>query len=140
MVLLITHLPSLLPAITGPAAPYLLLILGCLSLAIVDLLIALIEGVTLTLLRWNPFRACLTVSLIMNILTGIINGILLILLQRTPLVWLPVSFVLSLWIDGSILSYFKRDNSRQNSLVALVANLAIYVLLILPAYYLGTHL
>ncbi len=130
---------SSLHAITGPAAPYLLLILGFLSLVIVDLLITLIEGVALTLLHWNPFRACLTVSLIMNILAGIINGVLLILLQRNPLVWLPVSFVASLVIDGFILSYFKRDTLRQDSLFALLANLASYIILILPAYYFGTQ-
>ena len=140
MNLSITNPSSLLPAITGPFAPYLLLVLGFLALAVVDLLIALVEGVTLTLLRWNPFRACLTVSLIMNTIAGIINGILLILLQRTPLVWLPVSFVLSLLIDGLILTYFKRDAFRRNSLYALSVNLASYVLLILPAYYFGNLL
>jgi len=133
------NLLTFLPAITGPAAPYLLLIFGFLALVIVDLLIALVEGVALTLLRWNPFRACLTVSLIMNIITGIINGILLILLQRNPLVWLPVSFVISLLIDDFILCYMKRGAFRQNSLFALAANLASYIVLILPAYYFGTH-
>ena len=137
--MLTVTLLSSLPAITGPAAPYLLLIFGFLALVMVDLLIALIEGVTLTLLRWNPFRACLAVSLIMNIIAGIINGALLILLQRTPLVWLPVSFVLSLLVDGFILSYFKRDTLRQDGLFSLVANLASYIILILPAYYIGTH-
>lgn len=126
-------------AITGPASPYLLLILSFLALVVVDLLIVLIEGVTLTLLKWNPFRACLMVSLIMNIIAGIINGSLLITLQRTPLVWLPVSFVISLLIDVFILTYFKRQAFRQNSLFALLVNLASYLLLILPAYYFGTH-
>ena len=53
-------LPSLPLDITGPASPYLLLVLGFLALLVVDLLIALIEGVTLTLLSWNPFRASLS--------------------------------------------------------------------------------
>lgn len=130
---------SLAFAITGPTSSYLLLILSLLALAVVDLLIVLIEGVTLTLLKWNPFRACLMVSLIMNIIAGIINGSLLIMLQRTPLVWLPVSFVISLVIDVFILTYFKRQAFRQNSLFALLVNLASYLLLILPAYYFGTH-
>jgi hypothetical protein len=125
--------------ITGPATSYLLLVFGFLALLVVDLLIALVEGVTLTLLSWNPFRASLIVSFIMNIISGIINGILLILLQRTPLIWLPVSFVLSLLIEFFILTYFKRDTLRQNSLFVLLANLASYILLILPAFYFGTH-
>ena len=125
--------------ITGPASGYLLLGFGFLALLVVNLLVALIEGVALTLLSWNPFRASLTVSFIMNMISGIINGILLILLQRTPLVWLPISFVLSLLIEGFVISYFKRDAFRQNSLFVLLANLASYILLILPAYYFGTH-
>jgi len=125
--------------ITSPASGYLLLFFGFLALLVVDLIIALIEGVTLTLLRWNLFRQSLTISLIMNITSGILNGILLILLQRTPFVWLPVSFVISLLIEGFVMTYFKRDAIFQNSLFVLLANLASYILLILPAYYFGTH-
>jgi hypothetical protein len=117
----------------------LLIILGFLALLVVDLIIALIEGVTLTLLKWNSSRASLMVAYIMNILSGIINGILLILLQHNPLVWLPVSFVISILIEGFIMNYFKRDAFRQNALFVLIANLASYILLILPAYYFGTH-
>jgi len=125
--------------ITGPASGYLLLIFGFLALLVVNMLVALIEGVVLTLLAWNPFRASLKVSFIMNMISGIINGILLILLQRTPFVWLPISFVLSLLIEGFIMTYFKRAAIRQNSLFVLLSNLASYILLILPAYYFGTH-
>jgi hypothetical protein len=125
--------------ITGPASGYLLLGFGFLALLVVNLLVALIEGVALTLLAWNPFRASLTVSFIMNIISGIINGILLVLLQRTPFIWLPISFLLSLLIEGFIMTYFKRDAFRQNSLFVLLANLASYILFILPAYYFGTH-
>ncbi len=130
---------SPLPAITGPAAPFLLLLLGFLALLVIDVIIAIIEGTALTLLKWNPFRTCLIVSLIMNLAAGIINGILLVALQRTPLVWLPVSFVISLLVDSFILTYFKRQAVGRNSLYALVINLASYVLLILPAYYFGSH-
>jgi len=125
--------------ITGPASGYLLLGFGFLALLVVNLLAALIEGVALTLLAWNPFRASLIVSFIMNIISGIINGILLIMLQRTPFVWLPISFVLSLLVEVFIMTYFKRGAFRQNSLFVLLANLASYILLILPAYYFGTH-
>jgi hypothetical protein len=125
--------------ITGPASGYLLLVFGFLALLVVNMLVTLIEGVALTLLAWNPFRASLKVSFIMNMISGIINGILLILLQRTPLVWLPISFVLSLLIEVFIMTYFKRAAIRQNSLFVLLANLASYIILILPAYYFGTH-
>ncbi len=125
--------------ITRPASPYLLLIFGFLALIIVDLLLALIEGVILTLLSWNPFRPSMTISFIMNIASGIVNGILLVLLQNSPLLWLPISFVLSVLMEGFVMTYFKRNALRQNSLFVIMVNLASYIVLILPAYYIGTH-
>jgi hypothetical protein len=124
-------------AITGPAAVILLVVLGILALIVVYLLVGLIEGVVLTLLSWGSSRASMTVSIIMNLSSGLINGVLLILLQHTPLLWLPISFVLSLLIEISIMTYFKRETPAKNSLYALVINLASYIILILPAYYFG---
>ena len=126
-------------AITGPSAPYVLLIFGILALLVINLLVAVIEGVVLTLLVWNPFRISMTVSFIMNIISGTMNGILLILLQRSPFVWLPVSFILSLMIEFFVMSYFKRNAVRQNCLFAFIINFAGYILLILPAYYFGAN-
>jgi hypothetical protein len=131
--------PSLLLSITGPYSGYLLIVLGFLALLVIDLIIALIEGVTLTLLKWYPFRTSLIVSLIMNIFSGIINGILLILLQQNPLIWLPISFIISFLIETFVMTFFKRDALPKNSLYAFIANLASYLLLILPAYYFGTR-
>jgi len=125
--------------ITGPVAPYLLLVFGFLALLVVNLLIALVEGVTLTLLSWNLFRISMTVSFIMNIISGIVNGILLVLLQRSPFVWLPVSFVLSIIIEVFVMTYFKRDTFQQNCVFTFLANLASYILIILPAYYFGAN-
>jgi hypothetical protein len=125
--------------ITGPFSGLLLLLLGFLALLVLDLIIALVEGVTLTLLRWKPFRTCLYVALIMNIVSGIVNGLLLILLQRSPFIWLSVSFTLSILIEAFILMYFKRDTLFQDGLFSVLVNLASYVLIILPAYYFGAH-
>jgi hypothetical protein len=133
-------MPPTLPLnISGPAAPYLLLVFGFLALLVVNLLIALVEGVTLTLLSWNPFRTSMIVSFIMNITSGIVNGILLVILQHNPYVWLPVSFVLAIIIEVFVMTYFKRDAFRQNSLFIFLANLASYIVIILPAYYFGSN-
>lgn len=123
----------------SPSAPYLLLVLGILALLVVNLLLGLVEGVILTLLRWYPFRLCMTISLIMNIASGIVNGILLVLLQHTPYIWLPISFALSIIIELMIMTYFKRDALRQNILFAVLVNLISYIVLILPAYYFGAR-
>jgi hypothetical protein len=124
--------------ITGPSAPYVLLIFGFLALLVINLLVAVIEGVALTLLSWNPFRISMTTSFIMNVISGLINGFLLVLLQQSPLIWLPVSFGLAIIIEVSILTYFKRVSFRRNLLSVVISNLASYLLLILPAYYFGT--
>jgi hypothetical protein len=133
-------MPPTLPLnISGPAAPYLLLVFGFLALLVVNLLIALVEGVTLTLLSWNPFRTSMIVSFIMNITSGVVNGILLVILQHNPYVWLPVSFVLAIIIEVFVMTYFKRDAFRQNSFFIFLANLASYIVIILPAYYFGSN-
>jgi hypothetical protein len=132
-------LNALILQITGPFSGMLLLVLGFLALLVIDLIIALVEGVTLTLLRWNPFRTCLYVALIMNIISGIVNGLLLILLQHSPFVWLPVSFVISILAEAFILMYFKRNALLQDGIFALLVNFVSYILLILPAYYFGAH-
>ena len=121
------------------ASPYLLLILGFLALLVVDLLIALVEGVFLTWLSFLPFRQSMSVSFIMNIISGIVNGVLLVILQRWPYIWLPISFVLAVVIESFVMTYFKRHDLRRNILLALLVNLASYVILILPAYYFGSR-
>ena len=131
-----THL---LLDISGPGSVVLLIFLGFLALIVVNLLIALVEGVALTLINWNPFRQSMTVSAIMNLASGVINGVLLILLQHSPLLWLPLSFVISVFIEGFILTYFKRNALWQNFFLAVIINLFSYLILILPAYYFGTH-
>lgn len=130
---------ALLLQITGPASGFLLLLLGFLALLVIDLIIALLEGVFLTLLSWNPFRTSLLVALIMNLVSGVANGLLLVFLQGNPLVWLPVSFTISILLEGIILMYFKRQAILQNGLFAILVNLASYVFLIMPAYYFGAH-
>lgn len=123
-----------------PSSPYLLLVLGSLALLVVDLLIALVEGVFLTWLSYQPFRQSMSISFIMNIISGIVNGVLLVILQRSPYIWLPISFVLAVVIESFVMTYFKRHDLRRNSLLALLVNLASYVILILPAYYFGSRL
>jgi hypothetical protein len=133
-------MPAPLPLDLSPSSSaILLLVFGFLALLVVDVLISLIEGVTLTLLKWYPFRQSLTIALIMNLISGIFNAILLILLQRTPIFWLPISFGISILIEAFVMTYFKRTAIRQNSFFVVIANLASYIVLILPAYYFGTH-
>ncbi len=121
------------------SSPVLLIVMGVLALLIVNLLIGLVEGIVLTLISWNPARVAIKTSFLMNLSSGVINGTLLVLLQHQPMLWLPLSFVVSLVLEFIFLSYIKRAATFFNLIAVVVSNLASYLLLILPAYYFGSH-
>jgi LytS/YehU family sensor histidine kinase len=128
-----------MPEISTQSSPYLMLVFGILALLVVNLIIALLEGVFLTWLGWNPFKVSMMASFIMNIISGIFTGILLVLLQGSPRTWLPISLMISIVVEVLILSYFKRDTIRKNIVFVFLVNLASYAILILPAFYFGTR-
>jgi len=108
--------------------------LGLIALLLLTLLITLVEGVVLALLKWNVFPRALVASLIINITSSLVGGLLLIFLQEFPLIWMLLAFVLSVSIEGAILLKIQPAFGRRTWLLALLANLASYLLLILPAY------
>lgn len=124
----------LLYDVTPPGLTILYLGLGLVTLLLITVLVALIEGVVLTLLRWNNFRHALLASLIANVVSSVAGGVLLIFMQQVPLLWILVALVLSFIIEGAILVKIQPGNNRRTWLVCLAANLASYLLLILPAY------
>jgi hypothetical protein len=123
--------------VAGPGTIALLAGGSILALCIFTILIALVEAVALTLLRWGAFKRSGLVALVMNIVSSIVGGTLLVLMPTQSLLWIILSFVLSVLIEGGILMLFKRGAARQNWTAALVANLASYIILIAPAYYFG---
>jgi hypothetical protein len=118
-------------------APGMILIslgLGLIALSLLTLLIALVEAVALTLLKWNSFPRSLLAALIANVTSSLVGGLLLIFLQDIPVIWMIIAFILSVVIEGAILIKIQPAVGRRTWLLALVANLASYLLLILPAY------
>jgi len=118
-------------------SPQLILIslgLGFVALLLLTFLITLVEGVVLALFKWNVFPRALVASLIANVTSSLVGGLLLIFLQDIPLIWMLLAFVLSVSIEGTILLKIQPAFGRRTWLLTLLANLASYLLLILPAY------
>ena len=120
--------------IAGPQALYASLGLGLVALIIGTLIIVFIEAAVLKLLKWGTFRRSLLAAFTMNLVTTLIGlcGLSFLFLTTAPV--LIVEFLLSVLVEGGILVLFKRGAARENWLAALLANLASYLLVILPVY------
>jgi hypothetical protein len=133
-------LDSFLLDVPGPglaSSPIVFGILIALLIFLVTLLIALIEAVSMTLLRWDVFRRSLLVSLVMNLVSIVANVILLAIFQNPNPFILFISWLISVLIDSGILMHFKRQAARQNWIVGAIANTSSYLILIAPAFYYG---
>ena len=120
--------------VVTPGMVILYLGLGLIALILLTFLVALVEGVVLTLFKWNNFRRSLLAALIANVVSSMAGGVLLIFLQEFPFPWIIVALFLSIAIEGAILIKIQPGSSRRTWPICLVANLASYLLLILPAY------
>jgi hypothetical protein len=102
-------------------------------LAVLTVIIALVEALVLNSKKWGSFGRCLGAALLMNAVSTLF-GFLLIAYTgwARPLIWLPVSFGLSVLIEAGILMLLKRRERRQNWDASLKANLASYGFVILP--------
>lgn len=108
---------------------------GIVVLILIILLISLIEAVILTLLGWDYFRKSLIVSTIMNIASGIIGGILLVLVPHPTILGLIIAMILSIIIEGGIMMRFRSDVVGKTFLLVFLANLCSYAVVIFPAYF-----
>jgi ABC-type microcin C transport system permease subunit YejE len=113
-----------------------LLYLG--TLCIVYTLILLVETVVLQLMRWGAFRQSVIAALAMNLASILIGIILLALVPQFGFYSLLIALILSTLVEGAVLTQLKRDALGYNFLVALAANLASYLILLLPAFYYST--
>lgn len=103
-------------------------------LALVFALIVLAEGVALQLLRWGDRRQSLRAAFFMNLISG---AVLLLFTALVPVWGLPslaAAFVLSVPLETLVLKRLEPRLRWLNLLAALVANLASYGLLLLPAF------
>lgn len=107
-------------------------------LLFLTLIISAIEAIVMFLLKWNKFGHSLWASLLMNVTSTIFGMFWVFALGflNNLNVWLilSIAFLLSVLIEGGALMLMKRSAARQNWRVSLIANLASYLLIILPSY------
>jgi hypothetical protein len=120
--------------VISPGMVLLSLGLGLVALFLFNLLITLVEGVVLTLLKWKPFLRSLLAALLANTISSIVGIVLLIFLQDIPIAWIVIAFFLSIIIEGVILVLIQPETRWKALLFALFANMASYLILIVPAY------
>jgi len=125
---------SHLPDVIAPSMVLVTLGFGVAVLCLLNVLISLVEGVTLTLLKWNAFPRSLLASLLVNTISSLAGGVLLIILQDTPPVWILITLLLSILIEGLVLLKLQPTAGRRTWLFSIAANLSSYLIIILPAY------
>ena len=101
---------------------------------ILFILIVLVESVVLQLMRWGNNRIALRTALIMNAASAIFVFVLLSLAPRFGFWSIGTGFVSAIVIEGLILSRLNPELALFNWIVSVSANLASYLLLIVPVY------
>jgi len=111
-----------------------LILLTALSIAILILLITLVEMVTLQLLRWGNTRQSMRASIAMNLTSSVVGILLLALFPQPNGRNLLIAWFILVAIEGGVLTRLRPQTPRYNWFIAAVANLASYIILILPAF------
>ncbi len=117
-----------------PKVNFGLILLTSLAFVILILMIALVEMVALQLIRWGDLRQSMKASLTMNLISSAAGILLLFIVRKPGLGDLLAAWVLFVLIEGSVLIRLRPGMTRYNWLAAVVANLASYLILILPAF------
>ena len=115
------------------AAPILLIGLGIALFILVVCLIIVIESAVLQLMGWGELRRSLVGAFWMNLASSLVGLVFLLLIPsfgRWPLL---ASWVLTVMIEALVLMRLKPGARRHNWLVSLIANLASYLIVIVPA-------
>ncbi len=120
--------------VAGPGLVIATLSLSIGILAMLFLLIVVMESAVLQFMRWDTFRRSLRGAFLMNLASTLVGFFFIALLPEWGLLGVFIAWTLSVLIEGLVLVRLKREGGRHNWLVALVANLISYGILILPAY------
>jgi hypothetical protein len=111
------------------------ILLLIITLLIIFILTTLVETVALQLLKWGSFKQSAQASVVMNIASIIIWPLMVFLVQEIGIIALVIAVLLSTLIEAILLTRIKRETIGYNILVALIANLASYLILLLPAFW-----
>lgn len=119
--------------VAGPGVLIAIAAFSIVALIVLTLIITIAEAIVMLLLKWDKFGRSLWASLLMNVTSTIFGGVLIALgVLGGSYAWLVAAFVLSVLIEGGVLMLMNRGAVRQNLLTSLIANLASYLVIILP--------
>ena len=119
--------------VAGPGVLIAIAAFSIVALIVLTLIITIAEAIVMLLLKWDKFGRSLLASLLMNVTSTIFGGVLIALgVLGGSYAWLVAAFVLSVLIEGGVLMLMNRGAVRQNLLTSLIANLASYLVIILP--------
>ena len=104
------------------------------AVAILFCLMVLIESVVLQLLGWGDLKSSIRASLLMNLASAVLGIPALGLAPIVGLWGLLVAWTLSVVIEALVLARMGPGDKRYHWITALLANLASFVVLILPIY------
>ncbi len=133
-----SYLP--LPDLAAPGLTFGLLAFGIVFVLILTGLIIIVETTALQFLGWGEFRACLKAAAWMNAISTVFGFGLLGLVPALRLWGLLIAWALSVSIEAAVLHRLQPGNLRRSVFVSAAANLASYLILLLPAYLYGINL
>ncbi len=107
---------------------------GILAMCAASAFIIVLEGIILWRLRWGTLLRSLLASFGMNFATSTIGLAVVPFTLPLGIPGLIIDLVLSILIEGLVLTLLKRGANRENWLGALIGNLASYLLVITPIY------
>jgi len=115
------------------AAPGLIASLGIALFILVVLLITVIESTVLQLMRWGDFRQSLRGAFWMNAASSLVGLTFLLLIPRYGRGIIVIGWAITIVIEALVLRRLQPELKGRNWWVAGIANLASYLILIVPA-------
>ena len=110
-----------------------MLLLGLALLILVVLLIVVIESAVLQLMRWGDFKRSLSGALWMNAASSLVGLPFVLLVPRFGYPSLLIGWMLTVIIEALVLTRLKPEARRQNWVIAIIANIISYLIVILPS-------
>ena len=101
------------------------------------LVFVVIETAVLQLVNWGKFQACLKASLLANLASGLIVALSLIWMPRFGFSGLIAGLLISIGVEGAVLTLLNRPWKRRNWFAAGLANLCSFLILVFPIYWIS---
>jgi hypothetical protein len=111
-----------------------ILVLTVAALLFLFFLVVILETASLQLMRWGNFKDSLKSSFIINLASTPISFLTLAQVPKIGLVSVFIAWVFSVLIEWFILHQLGSTEKYPFFLVALIANLVSFVILILPSF------